>query len=166
MGDSYKEIMVKRETPAGKKLLKGVMITFTALCVVAGLIFWPLLLVGAAMAAACFFFVPKLEVEFEYLYVNGELDVDAIYSKQRRKRQGSYDMSELEILAPSNSHALDAFRNKQGLKMKDYTSLDEKVKSYIMIFNKEKGQEMIKVELDDSIVQDIRRIAPRKVNLY
>ena len=54
-------------------------------------------------------YVPKLEVEYEYLYVNGELDIDAIYSKQKRKKMGSYDASELEILAPENSHELDSF---------------------------------------------------------
>ena len=114
----------------------------------------------------CWLFVPKLEVEYEYLYVNGELDIDAIYSKQKRKKMGSYDASELEILAPENSHELDSFKNKKDLKLKDYTSLDPHAKCYILVFNKEKGQEMIKVELDESILNDLRRIAPRKVNLY
>ena len=79
---------------------------------------------------------------------------------------GSYDASELEILAPENSHELDSFKNKKDLKLKDYTSLDPHAKCYILVFNKEKGQEMIKVELDESILNDLRRIAPRKVNLY
>ena len=52
------------------------------------------------------------------------------------------------------------------MKINDYTSLDPQVKSYLLVFNKEKGQEMIRVELEDSIISDIRRIAPRKVNLY
>lgn len=166
MNDSYKEILVKRKTPATTKVLKGVMIAFTALSLVAGLVFWPLLIVGAILLVVDFFFVPKMEVEYEYLYVNGELDIDAIYSRQKRKRMGSYDMSELEILAPTDSHALDSYKNKQGMKAKDYTSLDPQVKTYTLIFNKEKGQEMIRVELEDSIISDIRRIAPRKVNLY
>ena len=75
-------------------------------------------------------------------------------------------MVELDILAPSDSHAIDSYKNKQGVKINDYTSLDPQVKSYLLVFNKEKGQEMIRVELEDSIISDIRRIAPRKVNLY
>ena len=50
----------------------------------------------------------------KYLYVNGELDIDAIYSKQKRKKMGSYDASELEILAPENSHELDSFKDEKG----------------------------------------------------
>lgn len=164
MNDSYKEILISRKTPMRDTVLKGLLIAATALCFIVGLVM-PLFLIGAiALGILCYFKVPKFDVEYEYLYVNGELDVDAIYSKQKRKRLGSYDMAELEVLAPSESHALDPYRGK--LKIKDYTSLDPQKKSYLLIFNKDKGQEMVKFELDDEVLQDIRRIAPRKVNLY
>lgn len=166
MNDSYKEILVKRQTPVGMRVLKGALIGLTVLSLVAGLLMWPLLIVGAILIAVDYFVVPKFDVEYEYLYVNGELDIDAIYSRQKRKKMGTYDMAELEILAPSDSHAIDSYKNKQGVKINDYTSLDPQAKSYLLVFNKEKGQEMIRVELEDSIISDIRRIAPRKVNLY
>lgn len=166
MNDSYKEILVKRQTPVGMRVLKGALIGLTVLSLVAGLLMWPLLIVGAILIAVDYFVVPKFDVEYEYLYVNGELDIDAIYSRQKRKKMGTYDMAELEILAPSDSHTIDSYKNKQGVKISDYTSLDPQVKSYVLVFNKEKGQEMIRVELEDSIISDIRRIAPRKVNLY
>ena len=166
MNDSYKEILVKRQTPVGMRVLKGALIGLTVLSLVAGLLMWPLLIVGAILIAVDYFVVPKFDVEYEYLYVNGELDIDAIYSRQKRKKMGTYDMAELEILAPSDSLAIDSYKIKQGVKINDYTSLDPQVKSYLLVFNKEKGQEMIRVELEDSIISDIRRIAPRKVNLY
>ena len=100
MNDSYKEILIKRNTPVGNKILKGLLIALAAISIFIGLVFWPLLIVGAVLVVVCWLFVPKLEVEYEYLYVNGELDIDAIYSKQKRKKMGSYDASELEILAP------------------------------------------------------------------
>ena len=49
--------------------------------------------------------------------------------------------------------------------MKDFTSGDLDAKAYILVMNKENKREMVKVELDDVILNDIRRIAPRKVNL-
>ena len=108
----------------------------------------------------------RLDVEYEYLYVNGELDVDAIYSKQKRKRIASYDMAELEILAPSTSHALDSYLNQQGAKVRDFTSRDPQAQSYTLVFSKEGKRDIIKVELNDTILGDIRRIAPRKVNAF
>ena len=164
MSDMYREILVKKKMSAGSKLLKGFLTVMTVLCLLAGMMI-PILLIGAIVFGLLTFFVgPKLDVEYEYLYVNGELDIDAIYSRQKRKRAGSYDVAELEILAPAKSHALDSYLNN-GAKVKDYTSGEENVKSYIMVYNMEKGREIIKVEIDDAIVNDIRRMAPRKVNL-
>ncbi len=138
----------------------------TGICVVIGIIFWPFLIGALAFLLLSIFVGPKMEVEYEYLYVNGELDIDAIYSKQKRKRICSYDMEHLEVLAPAKSHALDSYLNRQGAKYDDYSSGKAPEKSYILVFNEEKGQKMIEVELDDAIIADIRRIAPRKVNLY
>ena len=164
MSDMYKEILVSRKTPVVNKLIKGVLILVTVLGILAGMIFFPLFLVGIAAGVASCFLLPKLEVEYEYLYVNGDLDIDAIYSKQKRKRQASYTMEELELLAPSNSHALDFYKNNKESKIRDFTSGDENKPSYILVMNKDKQRELVKLELDPDIVADIRRIAPRKVS--
>lgn len=164
MNDAYSEIMVKKPMSFGSKFLKGLLPVMTIVCVFGGMIIWPLLIGAVAFGLATFFLAPKLDVEYEYLYVNGELDIDAIYSKQKRKRIGSYDVEELEILAPAKSHALDSYL-KNGVKIKDYTSGDEHAKSFIAVYNKDKEKAVIKVELDEIILKDMRRIAPRKVNL-
>lgn len=166
MSDMYREILVKRETPVSKKILKGAMIAASALLIIGGVMIWPLLLAGLVLAVATVIITPRFDVEYEYLYVNGELDIDAIYSKQKRKRVGSYDMAELETLAPEKSHALDSYINNKTVKQKDFSSGDPHAKSYILVMNTENERQCIKVEIDEAIVNDIRRIAPRKVNLY
>jgi hypothetical protein len=167
MGDMYREILVKKEKSTGTALLKGGLIALAVLCIVAGILLIPILLVvGIVFAMVLYFLIlPRLDVEYEYLYVNGELDIDVIYSRQKRKKAATYDMNELELLAPSNSHALDSFVNNRNAKIKDFTSGKADVKSYMLVMNQEKGRELVKVELDDPIIQDIRRMAPRKVNL-
>ena len=166
MNDSYKEILIKRNTPVGNKILKGLLIALAAISIFIGLVFWPLLIVGAVLVVVCWLFVPKLEVEYEYLYVNGELDIDAIYSKQKRKKMGSYDASELEILAPENSHELDSFRNRKDIKVHDYSSLEENAKTFGMAINGDKGMELIYFDPNEAIIKDMQRIAPRSVKLY
>lgn len=44
-----------------------------------------ILLLALVLGIVDYIFIPKLSVEFEYLYVNGELDIDRIYSQSRRK---------------------------------------------------------------------------------
>lgn len=168
MSDLYQEILISRETPFINKIAKVAAYVVTAFFLFTGFLFMNIifLIAGAAMAVCCYIFLPRLDVEYEYLYVNGELDVDAIYSKQKRKRIASYDMAELEILAPSTSHALDSYLNQQGAKVRDFTSRDPQAQSYTLVFSKEGKRDIIKVELNDTILGDIRRIAPRKVNAF
>ncbi len=165
MSDLYREILVPRKTPVQNKLAKAGLIVLTVLGFLAGMVFIPLMLLGIAGIVACVFLMPKLEVEYEYLYVNGDLDIDAIYSRQKRKRIAEYHVEELEILAPEKSHALDSYRNKSGIKVRDFTSGEPDKKAYAMVMNKEKGQELVKVEIDEVVLGDLRRLAPRKVNL-
>lgn len=165
MSDMYREIMVKKPTPVLNRFLKGFLPVITVVCLVMGMVA-PLLLIGAiGFGLLTYFVAPKLDVEYEYLYVNGELDIDAIYSKQKRKRVGSFDVEELEIIAPAKSHALDSYVNGKGAKVVDFTSGDPQAKAYMAVYNKDKGRMIIKVELDDAIMNDLRRTAPRKVNL-
>ncbi len=167
MGDSYREIMVQPDTPSWKKMLKTAFPVLAVLCFLGAvfLMLWPLLIGTVGFILLAVFVNPRMDVEYEYLYVNGELDVDTIYSKQKRKKAGTYDIENLEILAPIRSHALDSYVNREGVKIKDYTSQKAPEKSYTLVFSKEGKQEIIKVELDDDIIADIRRIAPHKVNL-
>ena len=90
MSDLYQEILISRETPFINKVAKIAAYVVTALFLFAGFMFLNifLLIIGAVMAVCCYIFLPRLDVEYEYLYVNGELDIDAIYSKQKREDRG------------------------------------------------------------------------------
>ena len=166
MSDLYREILIQRETPAANKVLKVALFVLVAMCLAAGIVLSPLFLLAGIVLGVIVWMavIPKLEVEYEYLYVNGELDVDVIYSKQKRKRAAGYDMQDLEILAPTGSHALDSYVNGQKTKVEDYTSGKPEQKSYTLVFNKESARTIVRLELDDVILNDIRRISPRKVN--
>ena len=114
MSDLYTEVLVKKQQTGKDKAIKGVLIFFTVLFAAAGIMMNPLiLLLALVLGIVDYIFIPKLSVEFEYLYVNGELDIDRIYSQSRRKRAASYELSNMEILAPYQSHQLDSYKNNQ-----------------------------------------------------
>ena len=86
MSDLYTEVLVKKQQTGKDKAIKGVLIFFTVLFAAAGIMMNPLiLLLALVLGIVDYIFIPKLSVEFEYLYVNGELDIDRIYSQSRRK---------------------------------------------------------------------------------
>ena len=163
MGDLCKEILVKRVMTTTEKILRAVLIAVTVLCIAAGLMRWPFLLTGIALAVVCCFLVPGFDLEYEYLYVNGELDIDKIMAKQRRKRCVSYDVANLELAAPTDSALLGRYQQQKDIRVRDYTSRMSDTDSWTLVFNSKKGWELVKLELDDEIIGDIKRRAPRKV---
>ena len=92
MSDLYTELLVQRKTPASAKILKVLMIVATVFAGLLGFTFMPLaLVVFVGMIILCYFKLSSFDLEFEYLYVNGELDVDKIMSKTKRKRVASIE---------------------------------------------------------------------------
>lgn len=164
MSDLYTEVLVQKKPTGKDTAIKIGMIFLTVLFVVAGLLMIPWFLVGAVvMGVLDYFFIPRLSVEFEYLYVNGELDIDKVFSRAKRKKAGRYDLSKLEIMAPAQSHRLDSYRNNRSIKNLDYSSGEEGAKVFAMIIPAEKELQRVLFEPNDVMLQDMRMKMPRKI---
>lgn len=169
MRDLYSEILIKRRTPLKEQIVKIMMLVVT---VGMGVLYlmtlqWVFLIVCIAMIVTDYFLIPEFNLEYEYLYVNGELDIDKIMSKVKRKRVCSLDLTkDLEIMAPLSSHALDSYKNKKNMKVSDYSSGVESKGQYGLVMQGENGMFMAIIEPDDVMINDIKRIAPRKVNTF
>ena len=69
MSDLYTEVLVKKQQTGKDKAIKGVLIFFTVLFAAAGIMMNPLiLLLALVLGIVDYIFIPKLSVEFEYLY--------------------------------------------------------------------------------------------------
>ena len=118
MSDLYSELLVKKESTAKDGIMKYGLIVLTALAVLAGIFVNPLiLLVAVVLGIACYFVIPKTDVEYEYLFVNGEFDIDMVMAKSKRKRVKSFNLSEADLVAPLNSHRMDYYNGNQNMKM-------------------------------------------------
>ena len=102
-------------------------------------------------------------VEYEYLYIDKELQIDRILAKNSRKRMETLDLKELEVLAPIRSHELDRYRN-QSMKKMDYSSGDDSqnIQKYMLVIS---GKQII-FEPTLEMVKTIQMFAPRKVFTY
>ena len=164
MNDFYREILVKRRPGTTDLVLKIGMIALTVVAAAAGILLIPLMLLAAViLGAVSWFVISGRDIEYEYLYVNGDFDVDRIANKQRRKRVGSYSLEEMELIAPSQSHELDSWQSGSA-KIIDYTSQEPGVKSYTGVYRMDGETVLVRYELDKEILQDMRRLAPRKVS--
>ena len=166
MSDLYTEEIVKKEKTMKDTVIRVLLIAGTAVAVLSLMVLgWLSIILIIAFAVADYFVLPTLDLEYEYLYVNGEIDIDKIMSKQKRKRVFSGDVASLELLVPSQSHELDHYRTRTDIKKNDFSSGKKDAKTYTMILKKDQGMEMVTFEPGEVMLKDMKRMAPREVHL-
>lgn len=166
MGDLYSELLVKKDKTAKDSLLKYGLIVLTVLAVFAGLIVTPLaLIIAVALGIACYFVIPKTDVEYEYLFINGDFDIDMIMSKTKRKKVKSFKLSESDLAAPLDSHRMDYYNGNQNMKVLDFSSGNPEHKRFGVITRLDGNLCKIILEPDEALAQAMKNSAPSKVFL-
>ena len=157
---AYTEKLEKKQKASSTTLIKAILIILTVLSVV--LIFMiPFGIIGPViMIALDVFLFRSMDVEYEYLFVNGSLDIDKIMAKSRRKNMFSMEMTDLEMMAPSGSPEL---RPYQGLKGTDYSSGMPGADTYELIVVNNGEKKKIIFEPNKTVCEGLKMLAPRKV---
>ena len=166
MSDLYSEFLVKKESTAKDAIVKYGLIVLTVLAAGAGLFINPLLLLLAiALGVACYFVIPRTDLEYEYLFVNGEFDIDMVMAKSKRKKVMSVNLSEADLIAPLNSHKMDYYNGNSHMKTLDYSSGNPEHKRFAIIMKAGGENSRIIIEPDDEMAKAIKNSAPSKVFL-
>lgn len=166
MSDLYSELLVKKKRTAKDNLIKYGLIGLTALLAAAGLFLMPVLLIAAiVVGVVSYFIIPGTDLEFEYLFVNGELDIDKIMAKTKRKKVKTLNLQEADLMAPLNSHRMDYYNGNQKLKVLDFSSGDPEHKRYAIIMRDGGETCKIIIEPDEALAKTMRNCAPSKVFL-
>lgn len=164
MGDTYIEYMVKRKTPFYLIIAKWLLIIFDATIIAASLLLGTLgvipMIIGVIIGIGIYFLVRRWDLEFEYIYQNGELVIDKIMSKAARKRACTIDLQSMEMMFKGTDHA--EARAYRDLKVKNFTTGCNKDNIYTIVIC---GTTNYKIyfEPNQEIIEAIRLMAPRKV---
>ena len=125
MGDVFKEQLVRKAvTPKDTAKRFGIVaaaVVVVFICMSIQFIqpFW--IFIAAAAGFGAYFFISRLNIEYEYIFTNGELDIDVIYNKSNRKRLFSSAVKQFEIMA----HVQDTAHTREMSNVsetKDYSS--------------------------------------------
>lgn len=160
MSDFYTEQLIKRRTAAKDVMIKAGLIALTVLSVMIIFLFPMGIIVPIMMVVIDVFVFRGMNLEYEYLFVNGELDIDKIMNKAKRKRVFSMNVADMEILAPVNAGELMQF---QRAKVSDYTSNTGNADVYAMVVLEKGVYKKILFEPNEEIVEGFYMMAPRKV---
>jgi hypothetical protein len=166
MSDLYYELLVKKERTLNDTVIRYGMITLIVILAFGGLLVNAVLLLAAiVVGVAAYFIFPHLDVEFEYLYVNGEMDVDRVFAKTKRKKAGSFSIREADLVAPLHSHRMDYYNGNTKIKVVDYSSGNDDHSRYAVIGRKDNELCKFIIEPDERILTAMQQSAPSKVFL-
>ncbi|MCL2083967.1 MAG: hypothetical protein FWH06_01755, partial [Oscillospiraceae bacterium] len=120
------------------------------------IIYVPMLIFAFAGGLYLLFLLYRhLNVEFEYILTNGEMDIDRITGKSRRKRLLTVDCRALEVCAPIESIA--QYENAQYTKRLDVSSGQNDAPRHFMVAPAKGGGRMLVIfEPDDRILSAMR----------
>lgn len=165
MNQLYAETSVKKKDTAATLGLRVLMIVAMIIGFFSLFMGQILGIAGIVLIVVMFYLYPKLSVEYEYVFVDGQLDFDRITGKSKRKALLRIDFDQVEIMAPVNSHALDAYTYVQ-CEQKNFASGDKESRPYVIIANVESKKMKILFEPDEKMISMIKQKSPRKVTPY
>ena len=164
MNDTYVEVLVeKKKNPmlsAGRILLYGLATACFFIAMVASFAF---IIPTVIFAVIGYFVIPMFDLEYEYLYLDREISIDKIMSKEKRKHVYTVDLNKMDVMAPVNSHELDRHKDR-GVKTYDFTSHMEDARVYSIVYETgTEGTVLVNIEPNEEMLRAIRNVFPRKV---
>lgn len=168
MNESYAETSVKKKQSPLNLLIKvalSALLVFVILLSMTGGFGLYGIIIAGLLLLVCVLVFPYLNVEYEYIFCDGQLDFDKIFSGNKRKTALRIDFEYVEIMAPETSHALDSYSHQQ-LKLIDYTSRERNIQPYAIVLRQ--GEQLTKIlfEPNEKMITAIKQKAPRKVSEY
>ena len=167
MYDYFTEHLVKKRKTAAVfavmflTVIAGALLTAAAF--LSGLLFVQLIGQLATIAVVAlwwgvYFVVTSRNIEFEYIVTNGELDIDKIIGKRKRKRIISVSHKEIEIITPAGQYTGNA---DKVIDVSSNTHSDEK---YVLVTSKDGNRVKIIFNPSEKMLKIFKVFCQRKVN--
>ena len=163
MGETYRELMVKREMGVKEQAMRIASMLGTVFTGMLTLMSgdFRIFILAAAFGALTYFVFLWTDIEYEYLYLDKEIIVDKVMAKSKRKRVAVIDVTKIEMMAPEGSDQLAYYKNRQ-VTLSDLSvghDLSEQ-KLYAIYYE---GSKKFMMNLDNEFVGLVKMIVPKRV---
>lgn len=165
MNELYAEAGVKRKETFSTYALRFLLIFVAILSFLLASLNTIMLIIGTVLIILIVFMFPRLNVEYEYVFCDGQLDFDKIMGNAKRKTALKIDFEQVEIMAPLGSHELESY-SQGNIIIKDFTSRRKDVKPYVIIFKNGDKKLKILFEPNEKMLGCIKVKNPRKLIQY
>lgn len=115
------------------------------------------LLIDAGVVYGAYILITHFNVEYEYILTNGDIDIDKITAKRKRKRVLSFSTKEFEIVAPYK-HG-ENYTNVLDLGTRNYEN------AYYAVFSKDGQKKTLVFNPPQKMIEAMKTYSPRTVHL-
>lgn len=167
--DTFTEILVRRKTTVKDIALVVVVVLSAVLIAGLALLLIPvlyqfaslLLLLAVGAGVGAWFLATATRVEYEYILTNGELDVDQITAKRKRKRLISVSCSKFEEMAPYEPQKLAARRFQTKLFACD--SVGGENVWYAVFRHQNAGTTLLVFNMSERLMKGMQGFLPKEI---
>ncbi len=152
--DVYSEVIVSRRLardPQGvqKKLqIAAFVLLFLGIMIS----FW-LLIPDAILWIVYFISKRVLEVDYEYVHINDEMDIDMVMGGLSRKKLMSFPLSQVELVAYWDAPELEEY---DYIKPMDYSARNWRERPYVMICVVKGKKQKLYLQLNDEMLRTLK----------
>ena len=115
------------------------------------------LLIDAGVVYGAYILITHYNVEYEYILTNGDIDIDKITAKRKRKRVLSFSTKEFEIVAPYKQG--ENYTNVLDLGTRNYED------AYYAVFSKDGQKKTLVFNPPQKMIEAMKTYSPRTVHL-
>lgn len=170
MGDTLVECAVKRKASVKNLALLGLVIGLMVVAFAFFIFYFRngiMFLIGILLCVLISKLTSMCDEEYEYIFINGDIDFAKIVGKNKRIELLSVAMNEVELVAPLSSDKLAPYENleKTRYQVKDFSSAlpGHKDRMYAMICKSENQAYRIIFEPSEKLLEAMWQMAPRVV---
>lgn len=95
----------------------------------------------------------RTQTEYEYVLLNHDFQIDAIYNRTNRHELISFDLKNVTAFLPMSSHDLERYRVSKVLRYDSRTSSE----CYGLILSQNGRTICVQIEPDDTLLQSIKK---------
>ncbi len=165
--DFFTEYIIQRKKTGKDYFYIGLILFAFFIVLYMGLVFAPyfgnlFLLYVVGISYGAYFLVRRFNIEYEYIFTNGELDIDRIIAKRSRRRIITVNAREFDFFEPISS---DKVKNipSMGIQRTIHAEGDRKSEQvYVIVLNHKGIKTCLYIQPSKKILDGIRRYLPRR----
>lgn len=161
LGNSFYEMAVKSKASGDYygKVALGILITLVGVLAfpLIGAISLVIVTIGVCILIT---FGSDKNIEYEYTFTDGSVEIAAVYNASKRKELYSFEMDTVGMVVPKGSPRIE---NEKFSKKRDYSSKKKDAKVLCFVVENESAKELVMLEPNEKALAHIKMYARNKM---